>query len=59
MIVLFIGAMILVAYMQQRDSMVKRKDSNDFAEQGIVPLLQEEGSDAVLMKSTFEEEGDQ
>lgn len=49
--------MILVAYLQQRDNMVKRKDSNDFAEQGIIPLLQDEDNEA-LLKPSFEDDDD-
>lgn len=56
LIILFISFMTLVAYMQRRDSMVKRKDSNDFAEQGSMPLLQENGDDDILFKPDFEEE---
>ncbi|KAG2211868.1 hypothetical protein INT47_004555 [Mucor saturninus] len=57
LIILFIGFMISVAYLQQRDSMVKRKDSNDFAEQGIMPLLQDNDSE-VLLKTSFEDDHD-
>lgn len=43
LVLLFIASMLLVAYMQKQEGLIKRMGSNDdFVEQGHVPLLQQQ-----------------